>query len=96
LVPNASAIVLCDGCGILRTKGSITVARTAVPKAKPVPARGAAKTARSTAAARGTGAAIAMEEARRAGLLDGERTEHVSFRAPKALIELDTNSQVWN
>jgi hypothetical protein len=33
------------------------------------------------------GAAIAMEEARRAGLLDGGRTEHVSFRAPKALID---------
>jgi hypothetical protein len=32
-------------------------------------------------------AAIVMDEARRAGLLDGERTEHVSFRAPKALIE---------
>jgi len=29
----------------------------------------------------------ALEDARRAGLLDGERTEHVSFRAPKALIE---------
>jgi hypothetical protein len=28
-----------------------------------------------------------MEEARRAGLLDGDSTEHVSFRAPKALIE---------
>jgi hypothetical protein len=27
-----------------------------------------------------------MEEARRAGLLDGERTE-VSFRAPRALLE---------
>lgn len=32
-------------------------------------------------------AAIVMEEARRAGLLDGDRTEHVSFRAPKALID---------
>ncbi len=32
-------------------------------------------------------AALAMEEARRAGLLDGGRTEHVSFRAPKALID---------
>jgi hypothetical protein len=30
---------------------------------------------------------IVLEEARRAGLLDGEKTEHVSFRAPKALIE---------
>ncbi len=28
-----------------------------------------------------------MEEARQAGLLDGERTEHVSFRAPKALLD---------
>jgi len=30
---------------------------------------------------------IVMDEARRAGLLDGEKTEHVSFRAPKALVE---------
>ena len=28
-----------------------------------------------------------LEEARRAGLLDGERTEHISFRAPLALLE---------
>lgn len=34
-----------------------------------------------------TGAAAVLEEARRAGLLGGEKTEHVSFRAPKALIE---------
>jgi hypothetical protein len=33
------------------------------------------------------GASVVMEEARRAGLLDGESTEHVSFRAPKALVE---------
>ena len=32
-------------------------------------------------------AALLLEEARRAGLLDGDRTEHLSFRAPKALIE---------
>ena len=31
--------------------------------------------------------ASAMDEARRAGLLDGEKTEHVSFRAPPALVE---------
>jgi hypothetical protein len=31
--------------------------------------------------------AAALEDARRAGLLDGEKTEHLSFRAPKALIE---------
>lgn len=29
----------------------------------------------------------ALEEARAAGLLDGERTEHLSFRAPRALLE---------
>jgi len=28
-----------------------------------------------------------MEEARRAGLLDGDATEHISFRAPRALVE---------
>jgi hypothetical protein len=31
--------------------------------------------------------ASALEEARAAGLLEGERTEHLSFRAPPALIE---------
>lgn len=30
---------------------------------------------------------VVLEEARLAGLLDGDRTEHVSFRAPKKLIE---------
>lgn len=28
-----------------------------------------------------------LEEARRAGLLEGDKTEHVSFRAPPALVE---------
>ncbi len=32
-------------------------------------------------------ATLAIEDARRAGLLEGDSTEHVSFRAPKALIE---------
>jgi hypothetical protein len=31
--------------------------------------------------------ATVVQEARRAGLFDGEKTEHVSFRAPPALIE---------
>jgi len=30
---------------------------------------------------------VAFESAREAGLLDGERTAHVSFRAPRALVE---------
>ncbi len=35
----------------------------------------------------GSPAALAVEEARQAGWLEGERTEHVSFRAPKALVD---------
>lgn len=35
----------------------------------------------------GSAAAAAMHQAKASGLLDGDRTEHVSFRAPKALIE---------
>lgn len=31
--------------------------------------------------------AIILEDARRAGLLDGDRSEHLSFRALPALIE---------
>ena len=31
--------------------------------------------------------ASVLEEARRAGLLEGDKTEHVSFRAPPALVE---------
>jgi hypothetical protein len=31
--------------------------------------------------------ASVLDEARRAGLLEGEKTEHVSFRAPPALVE---------
>jgi hypothetical protein len=45
------------------------------------------KVARSAARGRFAGVSAVMEEARRAGLLDGDSTEHVSFRAPKALIE---------
>jgi hypothetical protein len=33
------------------------------------------------------GAAVVLEEARLAGLFDGDRSQHISFRAPKALIE---------
>jgi hypothetical protein len=35
----------------------------------------------------GFGAAAALEDARQAGLLEGEKTAHVSFRAPPALVE---------
>jgi hypothetical protein len=32
-------------------------------------------------------AVAALEQARQAGLLDGDRAEHLSFRAPSALVE---------
>ena len=35
----------------------------------------------------GLGTAAALEDARRAGLLEGEKTAHVSFRATPALVE---------
>jgi hypothetical protein len=54
------------------------VARAAAPKSGKSEKRGAAAFSR---------ASVVMEEARRAGLFDGDSTEHVSFRAPKALIE---------
>lgn len=58
-----------------------------------MPAAGAMQVkARHTAtrASKGSSAsklAVALEDARRAGLLDGDKTEHLSFRAPKALVE---------
>jgi hypothetical protein len=64
------------------------VARAITPKpVERAPGRGAAKAARGIVTGRIAGAAIVMEDARRAGLLDGDKTEHISFRAPKALIE---------
>jgi len=60
----------------------------------------ATKTALGTKAARGMKAAhgrianpaaspfaAVLEDARRAGLLEGDKSEHLSFRAPPALIE---------
>jgi hypothetical protein len=35
----------------------------------------------------GSPAAHAVEDARQAGLLEGDETRHVSFRAPKALVD---------
>jgi hypothetical protein len=52
--------------------------------AKRATGRRTAKRALETTA---LGASAALDEARRAGLLEGDKTEHVSFRAPKALIE---------
>ena len=43
--------------------------------------------ARRRSAAATLAHASVLEEARRAGLLDGDKSEHVSFRAPPALVE---------
>ena len=60
-------------------------------------ARGTTRTKQGARAKAPTGAmrpsgpaplvASILDEARRAGLLEGEKTEHVSFRAPPALVE---------
>jgi hypothetical protein len=47
----------------------------------------ARQAARPGAPSARTPAAAALEEARQAGLLDGDRAEHLSFRAPSALVE---------
>ena len=44
------------------------------------------KDSKRAATGRSLSVSSVMDEARRAGLLSGEKTEHVSFRAPKALI----------
>jgi hypothetical protein len=80
----ASAIALCDKSYYLAHKES---------QEHHMPIAGAAKVRTDRPAPRtrkvaGTlGAAAVLEDARRAGLLDGEKTEHLSFRAPRALIE---------
>jgi hypothetical protein len=64
------------------------VAKAAITRAgKSVSKRGAAKIARSAETGKVMNASTVMEEARRAGLLEGDKTEHLSFRAPKALVE---------
>ncbi len=54
-------------------------------------AKTGARPRRSRQAAAPSGAkavhVVAFESAKEAGLLDGERTAHVSFRAPRALVE---------
>ncbi len=52
----------------------------AVPKTTPAQRKRAPRPAARIQAA-------VLEEARRAGLLDGDTSEHVSFRAPPALVE---------
>jgi hypothetical protein len=55
--------------------------------AKDTAKQGATGGAHKPASGRVTTTYAVMEEVRRAGLLDGDATEHISFRAPKALVE---------
>ncbi len=61
--------------------------RSTGAKRRRTAARGAPKPAPGSSPPLAPGAAATLEEARRAGLLDGDKTEHVSFRAPPALVE---------
>lgn len=85
--PGLVALALYDKFAylahIVAGEADMTIARSVI---KTKPAAGAKA---ATVAVRGSAplVASAMEEARRAGLLDGEKTEHVSFRAPPALVE---------
>ena len=63
----------------------MAVARGA-PRTKQA-ARSKAPTGAITPFSPGPVAVSVLNEARRAGLLEGEKTEHVSFRAPPALVE---------
>ncbi len=60
--------------------------RTSTPKAQKLPkVRRVPVT--PTPHISGPAYASVLEEARRTGLLDGDKSEHVSFRAPPALVE---------
>ena len=62
----------------------MTVTRL-VPTAKPRPPTRATKNVAASAPT--PPLASILEDARQAGLLQGDKTEHVSFRAPPALVE---------
>jgi hypothetical protein len=62
-------------------------AKAGSTKAKHGGASRALAKAAPVAATRRSAHAAVLEEARQAGLLSGDKTEHVSFRAPPALLE---------
>jgi hypothetical protein len=86
---HAVKLAVCDNstyiAHILVGEADVTVARV-VRKAKQ---KIRAQVPRAPARVLGSAALLVsvLEEARLAGLFDGEKTEHVSFRAPPALVE---------
>ena len=66
----------------LKTR-DVRIRRSAVSSSRDIASKSTRPRRRSVA----MGAAAALEDARQAGLLKGEKTAHVSFRAPPALVE---------
>jgi hypothetical protein len=60
--------------------------RASKPKSKGRCRRAPSSASAVAASVSGPVHASVLEEARRAGLLDGDKSEHVSFRAPPALV----------
>ena len=60
--------------------------RASSPKPKDQSRSGVASTSPGMPPSSGAAHASVLEEARRTGLLDGDKSEHVSFRAPPALV----------
>jgi hypothetical protein len=89
-----NALGLCDKVSYITHK-SVELIMSKM-KARPARARRfavassrhvASKSMRPRSRSVSIGVAAALEDARRAGLLEGEKTAHVSFRAPPALVE---------
>jgi len=81
-------LVVCDKRGYLaHIEGGR--AEMAVAPGVPRTKQGVPKAPAGTARPPGPSPLVVsvLDEARRAGLLEGEKTEHVSFRAPPALVE---------
>jgi len=68
-------------------KGKARVRETTVRHSAASSSRNTARSMRPRGRSVAMGAAAALEDARQAGLLEGEKTAHVSFRAPPALVE---------
>jgi hypothetical protein len=91
---TGTLLVLCDKYAYpahIRTRPMMAKikVRSSVPRRSPTASmqNPASKSMRSRGASVAAGATAALEDARQAGLLEGEKTAHVSFRAPPALVE---------
>ena len=90
-LPVPTQLALCDRrCYIAHIAREIIMATPTLssgPKSKRRSAGGSALTQTTSLPSAPPVHASVLEEARRVGLLDGDKSEHVSFRAPPALVE---------